>query len=571
MPLSHNVVEHSPSLISPKDPSKTGYLPTSYKKAQKCKDSDKWIEAIKKEDEGFFDKHAIEYVPLKSLSKKQRKEMLRQFRLFKIKASGRYKVRNVIDGSQQDGLYWYDTFAAVARSDSIRLIIRISAYYGLTLYGIDFSHAYLSAMLPKDTIIHAWPCEGFGRDIGKPCPTGHVLRLKSYVYGLKTSAKGFGEKVTAALTKIGFTRSMNEPCLYYGRFMNVEMMILTYVDDLIVSTRSEQAFTGLVNALREAGFALTTESKPDCYVGFQLEYLKNGTIELHCDRYTNAVIKRFEKTKFLSEIPNNISIDGMLGVRPMPFSAYVSENQLVEAKTDKVNPEIQEEYRSIVGSLLYMTSIHRIDIAYAVHRLSRFLTSCTELHLLQAYHVVGYLKRTAKLSPRLVYKAGTTDTNGKFIIPDLITYADSGYLSDEYCKSATGIVTMLGEAPIMWRSSLQSVNALSTCEAEFISLAEGAKSTIFPMQLLLEMNVDTRPFTLKEDNEACIKLVRQNVDFKRSKHILNRFYYLRHIAATMAKVQHVRSEEQLADILTKSTFTKSYFDEMARKLLKYTD
>ena len=112
---------------------------------------------------------------------------------------------------------------------------------------------------------------------------------------------------------------------------------------------------------------------------------------------------------------------------------------------------------------------------------------------------------------------------------------------------------------------------LSTCEAEFISLAEGAKSTIFPMQLLLEMNVDTRPFTLKEDNEACIKLVRQNVDFKRSKHILNRFYYLRHIAATMAKVQHVRSEEQLADILTKSTFTKSYFDEMARKLLKYTD
>ena len=91
------------------------------------------------------------------------------------------------------------------------------------------------------------------------------------------------------------------------------------------------------------------------------------------------------------------------------------------------------------------------------------------------------------------------------------------------------------------------------------------------MQLLLEMNVDMRPFTLKEDNEACIKLVRQNVDFKRSKHILNRFYYLRHIAATMAKVQHVRSEEQLADILTKSTFTNSYFDEMVRKLLKFTD
>jgi hypothetical protein len=62
---------------------------------------------------------------------------------------------------------------------------------------------------------------------------------------------------------------------------------------------------------------------------------------------------------------------------------------------EKVNPETQGIYREMVGSLLYISSWTRPDIAYAVSELSRFVSNPGLVHLTAAKRVFRDLKTTS--------------------------------------------------------------------------------------------------------------------------------------------------------------------------------
>jgi hypothetical protein len=59
---------------------------------------------------------------------------------------------------------------------------------------------------------------------------------------------------------------------------------------------------------------------------------------------------------------------------------------------DEVNPELQSEYRGIVGSLMYLYQWTRPDLGFAVTFLSRYLHKPGDKHLQAAKHVLCYLK-----------------------------------------------------------------------------------------------------------------------------------------------------------------------------------
>jgi hypothetical protein len=72
--------------------------------------------------------------------------------------------------------------------------------------------------------------------------------------------------------------------------------------------------------------------------------------------------------------------------------------------------------------------------------------------------------------------------------------------------------------------------------------------------------------SLKIDNQAAISLCKNSVHHERSKHIDVRFHYIREcVEEGMIKVQHVNTNDQLADILTKS-LGKQKFIEMRKKV-----
>ena len=62
----------------------------------------------------------------------------------------------------------------------------------------------------------------------------------------------------------------------------------------------------------------------------------------------------------------------------------------------------------------------------------------------------------------------------------VVGYCDSDYAGDlDKCRSTTVYVFTLTKAPVSWKSTLQSTMALSTTEAEYMTITEAVKEAIW--------------------------------------------------------------------------------------------
>lgn len=92
-----------------------------------------------------------------------------------------------------------------------------------------------------------------------------------------------------------------------------------------------------------------------------------------------------------------------------------------------------------------------------------------------------------------------------------------------------------------------------SCEAEYIVGSTATYQCVWLARLLSELrNEQLRPFILKMDSQSAIALSKNLVFHERSKHIDVRFHFIREcIGDGKMDLDQVRTEEQLADILTK--------------------
>ncbi|XP_073046149.1 secreted RxLR effector protein 161-like [Primulina eburnea] len=120
----------------------------------------------------------------------------------------------------------------------------------------------------------------------------------------------------------------------------------------------------------------------------------------------------------------------------------------------------QLEYSRVIGSLMYLMSCTRPDIAYAVNKLSRFTSNPGVEHWKAIIRLLRYLRYTRD--------HGLHYTRYPAVIEG---YSDANWISDmKDSKSTSGFVFPLGGAAIALKSSKQIVIARSTMESEFIAL-----------------------------------------------------------------------------------------------------
>ena len=103
-------------------------------------------------------------------------------------------------------------------------------------------------------------------------------------------------------------------------------------------------------------------------------------------------------------------------------------------------------YRSLVGSLLYVATGTRPDIAYAVCQLSRRLKFPHEEHWNAAIRVLRYLK-TMK-SKAICYEGVSGNLQ-------LSAHTDADWASDK-CnrRSISGVLVMINGAPVLFKSKM---------------------------------------------------------------------------------------------------------------------
>eukprot|EP00253_Pinus_taeda_P011929 PITA_11929 len=151
---------------------------------------------------------------------------------------------------------------------------------------------------------------------------------------------------------------------------------------------------------------------------------------------------------------------------------------------------------------------------------------------------------------------------------DLVGYTDNdwaGSMDDR--KSTSGYLFHMGLGAISWAFKKQSIVALSTAEAEYVAATAVACQAVWMRRMLRSLGQEQAKATVIFcDNSSAIALSKNSVFHKRTKHIDTRFHYIRELVSNGEIIlQHCRTQEQVADILTKPSDQKSF--EFLRKCL----
>ena len=127
-------------------------------------------------------------------------------------------------------------------------------------------------------------------------------------------------------------------------------------------------------------------------------------------------------------------------------------------------------------------------------------------------------------------------------------------------RSTSGYFTFVGGNLVTWKSKKQKVVALSSAEAEFRCIKNGLMEVLWLKRLMSELGlVSQKACQLFCDNKAAISIVENPVQHDRTKHVeVDRHFIKENIESGVVEFPFVRSEDQLADILTKAVGAKNF-------------
>nr|GEV93285.1 hypothetical protein [Tanacetum cinerariifolium] len=165
------------------------------------------------------------------------------------------------------------------------------------------------------------------------------------------------------------------------------------------------------------------------------------------------------------------------------------------------NPVDQTDYRSKIGSLMYLTS-SRPDIVQAVCFCARYQSRPTEKHLKEVKRIFRYLR---------------------------------------------------GDKLVSWMSKKQNCTAMSSAEAEYVALSASCAQVMWMRTQLQDYGFNYNKIPLYCDSQSAIEISCNQVQHSRTKHIHTRYHFIKEqVENGIIELYFVRTEYQLADMFTKA-------------------
>ncbi|CAI7854395.1 unnamed protein product, partial [Closterium sp. NIES-53] len=298
-------------------------------------------------------------------------------------------------------------------------------------------------------------------------PAGTQWSLRRPVYGLREAPREWHDTLRTTLAALGFAPSTADPCLFLRTDATLPpFYVLVYVDDLVFATTDTEA---LAHVLQRFGF---TYSSP------QSTPLPSG--------------------HSLSAPPSDESVE--------PSGPY---------------PEL-------VGSLMYLMTCRRPDLAYPLSLLARYVAPGRhrKVHWDAAKRVLRYFCSTSGMGLVLRGRDRVVFTG----------HADASWVDDLATqRSSQGYTFSLGSGSVSWRSTRSSSVLSSSCEAEIYAGAMAAQELRWLTYLLTDLGEAPRspPVLMK--------------------HIALRYFLARDLQQRgQLRLAYVASQANTADVFTKA-------------------
>ena len=407
--------------------------PTSFQEARTCDTKSKWEASMHREYQSLM---ANETWKLEKAPPGQ--HIVDNMWVYKIKdgilegAEKIFKSRLVAKGyTQVRGVDFNEVFSPIAKHVSIQLLCTLVVLFDLELDQMDVVIAFLYGKLEE--VIYMRQPKGY---VVKGLEHWMCRLLKS-IYGLKQAPRQWYKRFDEFMIAQGFKRSMYDPCVYKKRVSNSVfgwIILVLYVDDMLIAARDKAEVAKLKEQLSSV-FHMKDLGYAKKILGMKITRDKVAKrLWLTQDRYAEKVFALFNMS-------NCSSVSTPLAPH-FKLSAAQSPITIVEKGLMAKVP-----YQSAIGSLMYLMVSTRPDLAYAMSKVSRYMSNPGKEHWEAVKWMLRYLKGTQDIG--LLFDAKVEDAK------ILTGYVDADHAQDlDKRKSTTGFVFIVGDGCISWRSIL---------------------------------------------------------------------------------------------------------------------
>jgi hypothetical protein len=198
----------------------------------------------------------------------------------------RNKVQLVAKGySQVEGFYFDETYARVARLESIRILLTYATYHDFKLYQMDVKSAFLNGPIKEDVYVEQ--PSGF-EDSEYP---SHVYKLSKALYGLKQAPRAWYECLRDFLITNGFKVGKADPTLFTKTIAKDLFVCQIYVDDIIFGSTNKSSCEEFSRIMIQK-FEMSMMGELNYFLGFQIKQLQEGTFICQT-KYIQGILKKF--------------------------------------------------------------------------------------------------------------------------------------------------------------------------------------------------------------------------------------------------------------------------------------
>lgn len=435
-----------------------------------------------------------------------------------------FKCRLVARGcAQVQGIDFDENFSPVVKAVTLRTLFACAARNGWSIHQLDIETAYLHGILNERVLMQA--PEGYDHN-------GGVCLLQRPLYGLRQAGRTWFDRLRSALTSLRLTPSEADPCLFTTR-RNGRILILTvYVDDLLLFSDCQELRKDVSSKLAKM-FPVKDLGLAKFCLGVHItQDQSKKQVLLNQKEYISQILKRFSMSEAKTAItPMEVGLKLVKRSRP-------PEDQGEDGAK-------AEPYREAVGCLIHLSQTTRPDICHAVGTVAKFSANPAKEHWSAVKRILRYLKGSIDL--QLHFDGHRRDT--------MTAYADADWGGCEDCRrSTTGYCVQLAGACVSWNSRKQPTVALSSSEAEYMSVGAAAQEIKWLLNLReLLPNEISRPFPLWNDNQGAIALSGNAINHKRVKHVDLRHHFIRQMVSEGDLIiRYLSTTDMIADIFTKS-------------------
>jgi hypothetical protein len=226
--------------------------------------------------------------------------------------------------------------------------------------------------------------------------TNCVCLLIKTIYGLKQSRREWNVELDTKLHLQKFTRLCADPCVYV-RHRKTEIEIITaWVDNLLLFASAEQLMDSLKHKLC-AEWDMTDLGEPAKIVSIEISHTENTTT-ISQQKYIEVILKK-----------ENME-------RANPVVMPMDPNLKLKPNSNGSNGNRSNLYACLLGELQFLANMTRLDIAYAVNRLSAYTANLTLQHMGVAKRILQYLVGT-KMYGIMYQKIPNTDRRDNKSLP----------------------------------------------------------------------------------------------------------------------------------------------------------